>query len=745
MLAALAIIVVSTSPTHINDTADTCVNAELEKNYSLSTDVAGLSRTNRTRCDPVSLDLPIINSPFVGREIEMNRIIQQMSVAHIININGAPGFGKSLLAIRIGYEMVLRDSTVRYVDAADKFFGSKVFDVESTSTKSSTHSDKQEQTKQARVNSKSLSPCTHRGQSAVMIKKTEWMEESTDAVVKDLLTWSEKVQCPTVLILDNCDDLISHDMAREKLAQLMNQMLKNSKNQLHIIVTSRQQLYILDDFESLTIKELNKEGSVKLLQLLAPNISANHSEIVSSLVEGCPLALKVVGMLLHKQEDTLSEILQEQLLKHPIKVLDKVSIQKDRFGAIMDVVYEQLGYNVKKCGHYVSLFPGSFSHQIGSKIIRDHCLHTFVEQSLLDEYYVGGSDSHHHTRYKMHRLIREYFREKGGLNNIAIQDLQRYFKDRYCHHFINYVLNLTSVDEISEEQLYLYSLETHNIHHLLNLLLSKTVHTPKELTILAYAVGENLLPVNSVRSKFPQMMGAIVDICHHKSMKHRKCAQLFSLIIEQLYLECKCNNTYDYVVQIFSSPCKDLFPCSTLAEIYNQPAILEQLGQQEQIFLSCLKQYHCATLIMTFATSLTTHVHWPAILSGIYDLCWIIHVVTVQNLSVFHGYHKFYLLAPLLHMLICFYYFLHEERMVWLSNYFPLFFLHLKKLIIYVVFTPYNIYSGSTHRFVAVYNRTLELHTPKHCANCLPLFVLIMIANIIFDVFIFWRFVPCCF
>ena len=132
----------------------------------------------------------------------------------------------------------------------------------------------------------------------------------------------------------------------------------------------------------------------------------------------------------------------------------------------------------------------------------------------------------------MHRLIREYFREKGTVAlNIAIQDLQQDFKDRYCHHFVDYVLNLTSVDGMSEEQLYLYSLETHNIHHFFNLLLSKTIHTPKELTILAYAVAEKLLPVNSVRSKFPQMMGAIVDICHHNTMKHRKCGQLFSFII----------------------------------------------------------------------------------------------------------------------------------------------------------------------------------------------------------------------
>ncbi len=150
---AIIYIVAPTSPTYTNDAVSTHVYNEPEK-YSPSTDLAGLFWTNRTRCDSVSHDLPIINSHMVGRELEMSGIIQRMSVAHIININGAPGFGKSLLAVHIGYEMVRRGSTVRYIDAADKFLASKVFDVES---KSSTHSGKQEQTKQATVNSNSKS------------------------------------------------------------------------------------------------------------------------------------------------------------------------------------------------------------------------------------------------------------------------------------------------------------------------------------------------------------------------------------------------------------------------------------------------------------------------------------------------------------------------------------------------------------------------------------------------------------
>ena len=116
--------------------------------------------------------------------------------------------------------------------------------------------------------------------------------------------------------------------------------------------------------------------------------------------------------------------------------------------------------------------------------------------------------------------------------------------------------------------------------------------------------------------------------------------------------------------------------------------------------------------------------------------------------STFHDHRmpKVFLSIKFLPILTNLYYLLYHnvEWMVWLANYFPSLFLHLKKLIIYAIFIRY-LYSGYTHRFVVVYNRTIELHKLKLSADFLPLFVSIMIVDIIFDVHIFWRFVPCCF
>ena len=48
--------------------------------------------------------MPIIYPLLLGREKDTHQIFLRVARAHIVNINGAPGFGKSTLAIHVGYE-----------------------------------------------------------------------------------------------------------------------------------------------------------------------------------------------------------------------------------------------------------------------------------------------------------------------------------------------------------------------------------------------------------------------------------------------------------------------------------------------------------------------------------------------------------------------------------------------------------------------------------------------------------------
>ena len=50
------------------------------------------------------------------------------------------------------------------------------------------------------------------------------------------------------------------------------------------------------------------QASVELLDKLAPAISTDHLTAIAELVGGCPLALKIIGQLLHIHGDSLTRV-----------------------------------------------------------------------------------------------------------------------------------------------------------------------------------------------------------------------------------------------------------------------------------------------------------------------------------------------------------------------------------------------------------------------------------------------------
>ena len=63
-------------------------------------------------CSSPESDLPIIHPLFAGRENDVHQVLLEVARAHIVNINGAPGFGKSTLAIHVSYEVVKNGTSV---------------------------------------------------------------------------------------------------------------------------------------------------------------------------------------------------------------------------------------------------------------------------------------------------------------------------------------------------------------------------------------------------------------------------------------------------------------------------------------------------------------------------------------------------------------------------------------------------------------------------------------------------------
>ena len=187
-------------------------------------------------------------------------------------------------------------------------------------------------------------------------------------------------------------------------------------------------------FSQWTIKELNQSASVQLLDKLAPAINHSHLIDIARLVEGNPLALKVVGRLLHSQGDKLANKIKEGLLHNPLNVLDEASFQKERFHTKLDVAFARVG-ELKECGYILGLFTGWFKKDLGAVVSRD-CLKLYKKYSLLEEYYIA-----HHYRYKMHKLIRDYVKEKlKDTSEIIIRTFKIIFKEYYERFLFEYAV-----------------------------------------------------------------------------------------------------------------------------------------------------------------------------------------------------------------------------------------------------------------------------------------------------------------
>lgn len=703
----------------------------------LTSEVIDLSEwlwINNTRCDSLSHDLPRSNDLFVGRSDDMMKIGQLMNIAHIISINGAPGFGKSQLAIHVGYEMLKRGTNVRYIDAVEKLSYLKTFNVESAKTFRSHKSAgfKRTTSEQKLISSpKSLTKRSRNFLTAFVREDHFDTDLASDRVLDQLLKWSSGIDCLTVLILDNCDDIIFYEVLRERLIELIKAMINNSNNHLYVLITSRQQIILLDDFESIVIKELSLAASIDLLLHLSPGISRPHAEQVALLVEGCPLALKVVGKLLHKQEDTLTKSLEDELLNRPMRVLDKASIQKERFSAIMDVVYRRLSSELRQCGYCTSLFNGSFEHQTGLAILpaalnAQQCLEGYVENSLLDKFTLEQL-----TLYKMHRLIREYFRGKG--NHRKNSYYYRVFEKNFCKYFTNYVLQyaqLMKEGQVTQMAEYAYTSQLHNIHNFFKLVLSKDKHSTKELLALVFAVSEEILPVASIKKYFHILISNVNETCYY--IKAERCGKFISFIIKELYQECRCTTAKDYFLQMFVCPCMDLFHCDTIAEISQNLSVYSQLDKEERDFLFRINNYHCATILMNeyhlnfYYTSFSFRV--PSILFTMsiylaFYLSIFMHweIVIPQDVIWIH-------IAQLLPIP---YIFFRNGFMVSMIVFFPLICMVFIRLLL-AVFIYVNFY-------VVFY------YTTRFFFLQFSVMILVTVCVAFFDFFIIWRLFPYCY
>ena len=479
-------------------------------------------------------DLPMLNGPFVGRENQVNEIVRYLKSesVNIVSIYGPPAFGKSTLAIHVGYKMIASGVPVRYIDMTESMFA--LFGRSTRSWKD-----------------QSLIPHTLTQVGA----KLDEHKFPSYADWAELLNWAKLIKTHTVLLLDNCDQIL-HERKDEfhHVIQLMQQF---SQNKMQIIVTSQERIKFLDVSHSTSVSELSPNASVKLLQELTHNqVATAEAKELASLVGNCPLALKVTAMLLRERSSNASRLARKLKRALLSTISDRGLPQQYRFTALMDTAYNLLDKKVRKCSHYLSFFPGSFDSEAAVNVLKlcgvpsqSECLDVLLWRSLIEEY-VHGNDS----RFNFHKLIKTYFIEKlTSESTIQINRLfGKMFNNSFRTHYSEYLTTFVQHIPNTEAEIYKFRSEVHNVQLLLQILLDNQLRSRAEAATLAFAYHERMLPEsdNVYRKMFDTMYPSkrFYFICN--VLGRKCCASVFINVLHNLYLSTCINESHS--CEVFS-------------------------------------------------------------------------------------------------------------------------------------------------------------------------------------------------
>ena len=450
---------------------------------------------------------------FVGRNRNLEDIsgmlINNTDVA-MVNIFGAPAVGKSLLAIKVGHKLAQCGISVKYINVYEARYLFKSTSSEGVGGNTSTIKS---------ANTTDVLSSLNAGVAAYIPWRDSHTEEKYVLTSPQrLIKWAKALSNDTLLVLDNCDDLLQEKKYEKNFKEFLTKLLQASKHHLRIIVTSRMQVLSVDA-HPYPLKELDPGAAVKLLQLESKNINDEEGKEIAMLVANNPLALVIFAKLVTaKAGQKTTKALIGELNNRTIKTLsDKRFPESQRIQNVLELSYNYLDDTVQLCSHYLSHFPGSFHRNASLNILRmcnfndsQHCLDTLVIVSLLSE----TSRNTNQERYQFHRLIREFFLyvHDQSLRNSRVQ-----FIFKYSYH-IYYSLDIASLAQKYREGSELISeleCDNHNFLHVLLSMADQDFHFQAQSTVnVAYGFSNStsffLEVLGDRKDQFAKLLRALI-------------------------------------------------------------------------------------------------------------------------------------------------------------------------------------------------------------------------------------------
>ena len=347
---------------------------------------------------------------FVGRQDQCREIQSHLTDENtrIVNVWGPPGFGKTSVAISVAHQ--LREKNIPVYFAPLRGMVSK-----------------------EELVSKLLSIF------AVDIRMPHVSSSHW------LIHCLQQVQNRFVLILDNADDLLESEHAKQKqqVLRFIDEILTQCGH-IKLLLTTRASLDFLRHSLPINLVKTNAlddVSSTNLIRSLLPGASDKDCICIMKECGNVPLSMRLMCSIIREENISVEELTDELRNSTIVEVLDSESLPDDcRLKILINKSFQRLPDREKKAFVSLAVFPGWFNAKeatavlgVKSDVTTKKIIRTLERNSLIDS---GES----FTRFTIHSLFRSFVEEqrnKEEMVKVTFCSAQHNYHDYYISCFRN--------------------------------------------------------------------------------------------------------------------------------------------------------------------------------------------------------------------------------------------------------------------------------------------------------------------
>lgn len=290
----------------------------------------------------------------------------------LVTLVAPPGFGKTAVATNIGYKMLEQGKDVFYFSL------------------------------------RNVSRLTLAAEN--MLKEASGIQAQANPIL-ELTSFITSIQRPTVLILDNAEDLqIGNESDFEEFLEKIGQHATN----VVTLVTSRNSVAKLDLFpfgtKHIPLRPLTDEDSSTYLKSHVPDISTQHAREFAMACRGVPLLLKITASFLKNK--TINPVdLHKKLHNCPHSFLKTNHVNVQELYSFLKVFYNNLPPQMKEALAYLASFPTSFTLEEALDVLfpkKDNLEFQFLLTDLEKHSLVQKDEDNNRLYYSLHPLVQAF-------------------------------------------------------------------------------------------------------------------------------------------------------------------------------------------------------------------------------------------------------------------------------------------------------------------------------------------------